>query len=105
MPLTKIGNESFNIERILKHVEAAAEVAWSGSERTMINLVARLIRLQKQRIQELEARVVFLEREALLLEALLLQDKNRPLEQELTYFKAEHADLLRRWHLIMERTR
>jgi len=50
--LQKIGNEHFDVTRILRHVDAAAK-EFRNSERTMTELVARLIRAQQAEIERL----------------------------------------------------
>jgi uncharacterized protein YigA (DUF484 family) len=97
MSLTKIGDQHFNITRILKHVEGAAREL-RGSERTLVELVARLIRVQQQRIKEMEARIVFLERDA------LAADRDHAGRREaFAALLSQHEDLSRRYDLIMQR--
>ncbi len=62
--------------------------------------LVRLIRVQKQRIQELKARVAFLERDALAAE----QD-HTDRRMELAILQTDYADLTRRYDLIMQRSR
>jgi hypothetical protein len=51
--LTQLGAEKYNIPAILRMVDAEARGAYGGSERTMIELVARLIRTQQAEIERL----------------------------------------------------
>jgi len=53
--LTELGNEKFNVPAILRMVDAEARAAYGGSERTMIELVARLIRAQEAEIKRLRS--------------------------------------------------
>ncbi len=60
---------------------------------------ACLIRAQVAEITLLRQRIVFLEREA-----MLLQKAAEPLRAELIALRVDHADLQRRYGLIMLRT-
>lgn len=51
--LTQIGNEKYNVPAILHMIDAEARGAYGGSERTMIQLVASLIRAQHAEIERL----------------------------------------------------
>lgn len=98
--ITKIGQDTFNVEQILGHLEASSMPAYSGAPRSLSHLVSRLVRVQQQRIQELEARVRFLESDA------WRAEKEHVLCREaLKALQTHYDDLLRRWHLIMERTK
>jgi hypothetical protein len=98
MSLTKICDQHFNVARILKHVEGAAHEL-RGSERTLVKLVARLIRVQQQHIRELQARVVFLERDA------MAADRDHKERREaFAALLSQHEDLSRRYDLIMQRS-
>lgn len=98
--ITKIGQDSFNVEQILEHLEASSMPAYNGASRSMSDLIGRLVRVQQQRIKELEARVRFLEGDA------WRAEKEHVLCREaLKALQMHYDDLLRRWHLIMERTK
>lgn len=62
--LTQIGDQQFNIEGIIERLEVSSLY---GGDRTLFHLVAGLIRVQQQRIQELNALIQRLQgpREAL----------------------------------------
>lgn len=51
--LTQIGDEKYNVPAILRMIDAEAKGAYGGSERAMIELVARLIRAQDAEIKRL----------------------------------------------------
>jgi hypothetical protein len=51
--LQTIGRECFNVPAILRIVDNAAKEVYGGSERGMIELVARLIRAQQAEIERL----------------------------------------------------
>jgi hypothetical protein len=51
--LTPLGNERFNVPAILHFIDAEAKNAYGGSERTQIQLVARLVRAQRCEIERL----------------------------------------------------
>jgi hypothetical protein len=53
--LTDLGAEKFNVPAILRIIDAEAKGAYGGSERTMIELVARLIRAQDAEIKRLRS--------------------------------------------------
>lgn len=49
--LTPLGNEQFNVPAILRFIDAEAKNAYGGSERTQIDLIARLVRAQQAEIE------------------------------------------------------
>lgn len=51
--LMQLGNEAFNVPAILRMLDAEAKGAYGGSERTQIELVARLCRAQQAEIERL----------------------------------------------------
>jgi len=53
--LVQIGDEKYNVDAIARMVDAAAKAAYGGSERTMIELIARLIRAQDAEIKRLRS--------------------------------------------------
>lgn len=55
--LTQLGNESFNVPAIARFMDAEAKAAYGGSERTQIELVARLVRAQQSELEELRDRL------------------------------------------------
>jgi len=57
-PLTVLGDEKYNVPAILRMIDAEAKGAYGGSERTMIELVARLIRAQEAEIKRLRKQQV-----------------------------------------------
>lgn len=52
--LQLISGEKFNVEAILRHLDNEAKEAYGGSERTMVELIARLIRAQQAEIKKLD---------------------------------------------------
>lgn len=99
MPLTKLGDDVFNVEKILKHIEGFA-ASTCGGERNMVELVGRLVRLQQQRIQELTARVQFLEQDAM---KELREHQHR--REAFAALLQQYEDLSQRYDLLMQRTR
>ncbi len=51
--LTRLGNEAFNVPAIARYLDAEAKAVYGGSERTQIELVARLVRAQQTEIERL----------------------------------------------------
>jgi hypothetical protein len=52
--LTQLGAEQFNVPAILRMLDAEAKAAYGGSERTQIELVARLVRAQQAEAERME---------------------------------------------------
>jgi len=55
--LTQLGNELFSVPAILRFIDAEARGAHGGSERTQIELIARLVRAQQAEIERLKAAI------------------------------------------------
>lgn len=119
--LTKINGELFNLRRILKLLEGAKVGDRYRSERVLVELVARLIRVQQQRIQELgihhaaadmdlfrqgqamgrmKLRIQFLEKDALAADV-----QHRSELEAYGLLKQRHQELNERYDLLMQRTK
>lgn len=91
--------EIFNIPSVLDRI-AAREALGSVADQRFMRLIKRLVKVQQQRIDEMKARIEFLERDA------LTADKEHAKRREaFAALLSQHEDLSRRYDLIVQRSK